>query len=777
MTTIQTSAINKEHIKFRYSEPYTSEASNMQMGINDVGAYKGANVVATGSTSITIATASGESLVLHRNPSNGITTVVRVTGSVPLDLSSVGWPLASDTKLYVFMTVDYQLNQDTTGSWQVVDSLGDIPSGAVRLATLDLLTGATGISSDDVRTDGDHRDKILRQMYMPIPRRSMLFGSPGRVRVQINGKIYFMGGDTTVPKSSRVLFRGFSNEVDEPLVGSDGGVIVAGDWFPSELSVTPLQASDMDEDLCYDSPWVAFDFGDTSDVSVDGSFSYLYYRAVALEDINNVARDFGFSMPPHTTEILGKDIVGYPDALSQDTLTSQLRALLNLCNKKVDETQRDAATNTWSLLWRSNNADVDGDVDEDTVSVYFNANGMLIAKGGYIGSSDSFRTNVGVYGDISVLRFDTDNGLSRMKRTLSPGESPLVLYMNSPGDWETYVESDEEDTTFENLSYGFNFDEWASVSFFGSADTGSTDKYVQLFSTAGGRIRVYWGGSSNNDVTSFMITWGCRWNEGTSEWYEVVSSSINVRALRIGSEGVQVLVKSKDDADYSTGWADTAWTTEWRWGDDGVGETTSYVSGEAKETLFIPFSFELSEAHVLAMANTSYNGPLLKNAVTFKERRATTPAGPFSFAAFAGGDFTPYNVTLEQISSVGAVVSADCQSILSLLSNVTALSYIDATRMNIPAPVPGTITDEANWFHVGQAIGIRGSDNPGMWVIKEVGFSLTPSPVFTLTIDNSGDNAVHGFTTTGSTSDVVYFVKPSDNGKQFISTVVMSFEK
>lgn len=633
MAEINSVAIANTKIKLRFTETYASEGANIQMGVNAKGAYRGAIVQESAGGAdqqVEIDPAGSDTVILHHNTWSGICTVVREAAKVTLDLSSQ-FPLSGAKTWYVYMTVDYALHADTEGKFAVGDT---IPTDAVRLATIEMAGSESVIENANIRTDGVHRDKVLGKRGVILRKMVEIAASPGRTRFQIPDKVSFVND---LSNRTRMSLRGAANQFFTPLRGSDGGQIVAGAWYADEVGGSPLGPGGMDGDYCYQSPWVALDFTNTVDASFSSAFKVVYYAYVPFDELEVGDWNVG-EVGAHTNDIWGKSQTGTPDSISTDTLVNQIAAILSLINGRIRRFHPNAATSTWQLLWRSNNVVNDADVDANTLSLYFNNKGLLLAQGGYVGNDGVWKLFVPAgssIGNVYAISFQDGVLAYRWKNVTAV---PAEMRLATTSDWDSYDQRTSSNLNLFEIARGFLFDEYGTVQMNATAD-GTNDKYLLILSLAAGNIRVYWGGDTDPDACWFRICFGCQWNDGAGAdglWQKSSSTLMNAWMISIGPSSVELAFKDKDDADYSTGW--TFWTSTWSL----VNSSNGYAAvqkGGMEEKILVPFKFVLSEEYVRAMRNASYVGPLLYEGINLRDQWSAPPSS-FSWDKFHSSENT-----------------------------------------------------------------------------------------------------------------------------------------
>lgn len=754
MSTIDYSDISSSKIKFRFSEPYASEGANVQMGVNLPGAYRGALIEAESPTPgetfrINIESGGTDSVVLHREAATGYCTVVRETSSVQMDCSGLSWPIASETTLYVFMTVDYTLGDDTTGRFEVVDDVGDIPADAVMLAHVVLPVDATAVLQEHIKTDGSKRAKVGRKKgVIALKRQDVPATALPRTGFEITDKVCWLGSGSSPQNRVRLGDDGILNGA--PLVGSDGGQIVASTWY-SYSGGSILSLGDMDEDGCYTNPWIAMNFNDTVDSSNTAGFSAWYWAYVPLDELNSEDRNAGF-FDTHTNSVHGKDIIGDPDSVGKGTLDDQLEALLSFINARMSMYNPNSAggTSVWHLMWRSNNVTDDADVDNDTLSLYWCDTGLLLAQGGYIDGDDFKVDAVGATGSVNVV-FILQRELYFATNLVSA--VPFSADMYTSGQWVQYKRSDGKGADFFNEDCEFNFYEHAKAIVRGTPNVGGSPLYAEILRLADGNIRVYWGGDSDRDNNELHICWGCKWNDSSSEWDKSSSSNFDARELVIGRNTISVKRKATTDSDYLTGWTNWTGTVSF--------DSILRISGSVTQKFIVPFKAVLSEDMVRGMRDTSYNGPTINEVMNLNFRRNASPSGAVTWTQIGSGslsnlqvvDSDPYYIHVSgDMDITGSLTSPTLQT-TGCFVNATSTIY---TTDDIP-------------LAVGQSIAVRGTVN-GSWVVKSITWN---SPGMDIVVeDEDGNNSLPNGDASGNTA---YVLDPEDAGKELIAFYTAEF--
>lgn len=766
MATIDTKTIANTKIKFRFAEPYASEASNIQMGVNLPGVYRGALIESDSPVSqkIYINKESGDtdSIILHRSSSDGICTVVRETSSVELDLGSA-WPISSDTTLYVYMDIDYDHVPQTSGNFSVVDSVGDIPADAVMLAHILIPSGASNIEQVYIKTDGSKRDKTIPKKGLLVQKQATISADTGATGFEITDRVCYLG-DTSLPKS-RISLRSASPypNIQVPLMGSDGGQICAGSWYDVEGG-TVLSISDMDEDGCYDNPWISMSFTDTVDNDYDNAFSVLYYAYVPFDEFEVVDQRTGF-ISSHANEMYVKDISGTPDDLSKGSLDTQLSSILSLINSRIRKYHPDVSSSSWSLLWRSNDVEDDADVDINTLSLYYCSKGFLFAQGGYITGSYSSGNMVvpsgSSTGNVTAISFANGSFINRWKNVTA---LPATLDLLDAGDWDSSESHTNSDIIYNILARSIGFDEYATVTMDGTYNAGSNPKYIEILDAAIGNLHVYFGGTTTS-TGGIIITFGAKWSEGTNKWIKSHTTSFDAYMFAVGGLGIRIFRKDKDDADYSGGWYGTDWTNEFI-------ITDEIRSGKVVEEVVVPFKIVMSEKYVLLFEDLSEVGPTIKESVNFKIKRDAVPT-TFTWSPLSG----------EKALLSKTVVSVDDSSLqVSGILDLTDQTYpAPLTRLNMhnkggsgtldPFESTNKIRVQSasipSYRTIGYSIGVRGSaNNEGAWtIISWTTGSDSGINYVEFTVDTK--NGMHNVTTEAySAGQYAYILTTDKNGTE-----------
>lgn len=625
------SSINSSKIKFRFAERYASDAANIQTGINLPGAYRGAEVLESAGgadTSFRIALGSdNDSLILHQNTTNGIATVVRMDATVIMDMSAQSWPMASDVEWVVYMTVDYQDNQDTTGAF-AVDIPASVPTDSVILAHIFMQSGDISILQSRIRTDGSYRDKVINKKGILL-RRKVGKTTSSATRFQLTGRISFV--DKTYNWAGKVrLVSGISSDIE--MIGGNGGEIYAGSWYTQETGGSAITLSDLDEDGCYTNPWISMVFFDVSESSWTGSFAAIYWELVELEDIDTddaIATDVN----PHANNVYCKENTTYPDAqLPSSSLTGQMSSLLNLIQNRIKTIHPTSPiTSTWVLLWRSNNIILDSTVDTDTVSVYFSSEGLLVCKGGYMSGSTDFCVNE--VGHCFLVFADDDRIYKMVKSFSSAPDSSDIHYDEAWDSWDRYEAGNVRFGT-SDIQRWFNFVEWGTANMDALPNESGRDYHLEILRLAE-HIRVYYTNPVNG--AAFEVACGCYWDDSTNLWKRVGTQSFDSVLYSFSRNGFVIFNKNKDDANWITGWSSSDFSVSWGFA-DGNDFTTLKLNGPIKEEWDVDFRVVLSNDLIKAMGRYSgWEGVSRGKRVYYRGERVVVPStGNFSVVKKSG---------------------------------------------------------------------------------------------------------------------------------------------
>jgi hypothetical protein len=753
MSIIDYTNISNSKIKFRFAEPYASEAANIQMGVNLPGAYRGAIVSAntTPDDKFLIKKASGDtdSIVLHRDSTTGVCTVVRETLDIELDCSGLSFPPGVETTLYVYMAVDYDDVPQTSGKFEVSDDSGDIPTDAVMLAHIILPSDATVIEQEYIKTDGSKRNKVDRKRGLIVLRRQdQPTTGLHRTGFEIEDRVCWLSSGSSPQNRVRLGDDGMLNGI--PLVGSDGGQIVASSWYDHDGG-TLLSLSDMDEDGCYTNPWVSMSFNDTVDTYNTSGFSVWYWAYVPFDEMNADEYNAGF-FETHTNSVTGKTIDGDPDSISNGQLDDQLEDMLSLINSRVSKYDSTLAggSSDWHLMWRSNNVVDDADVDNDTMSLYWCDTGMLLAQGGYIDGNDFKVDAAGATGSVSILF------LVQRKMYFVTGYVSSVPFSDNiygSSSWVHYKISDGNSVDFFNDDFQFDFREYAKAIMRAEPDTSGAPKFMEILRLADGNIRVYWGGDSDTDNNELLICWGCSWNNTSSEWEKTSSASFDARAIVIGRNNIALKRKATTDSDYLTGWSN--WTGTFSF------DSILRISGSVVQKFIVPFKAILSEDMIRGMRDTNYNGPTINEVMNLNFRRNASPAGSITWTQLGSGSLSDLQVVDSDPSYIHVTGDLDITSYLTSPTLQTTGCFVNSTST--------IYTTDDIPLAVGQSIAVRGTVN-GSWIVKSITWN---SPGMDIVVeDEDGNNSLPDGNAAGNTA---YVLDPSDAGKEIIAFYTAEF--
>lgn len=739
---IDTVSINNSKIKFRHTEKYTSSAANIQSSVNDPGVYQGCEVVATStpSQSIMIMMKDGASLALHHDYTNGYSTVVRETSDITLDLSSFDWPIVTGATWYVFLSVTYDENSETSGYWGVSD-LDGLPANAVKLATIYMPDGATTVIDAYIKYDGVNQDKPTKKRPILVRKKASIAASTGRTRFQIPDDVCFLGEDA---KPSNRVFLTHANDMYKPLSDPTYGFKINPlAWYPASTGSSPLTISDMNYDgVCY-GPWVAIS------PPYDGAFDVYYYSPLVLEDLDTSGDQVGFTSL-HATDIQCESVSDSPDSLSMGTLTSLITSLLSLVNNRVKSIHPTATDTSWILLWRSNNKTTDASVDNKTLSLYFKDKGMVLIGGGYL-VGDNVTVPSGVSSS-DVFAHSCDGALtipSFIKRwKLTSGPASMDLYSRT--DWDYYHETGKYVSRISQYM-DYISDVYSSVAMSGIPGSGGLGKYVEILRLCENELRVYY--SSASDDSSLIIATGVYWLNSTSKWLRASTASKNAMLFVISRKGIRVKTKLLTDANFATGWSDSEWSHETLFNAGSNPDIPVLTKGKSKETLLLPFQVTLNSGHIKAMWTASYNGPTLYASCNYRIQR-------FDGAAITDGDLnflaeSSYNLT--DISSTGDQYSRRVSGKFDILPLMKQYTVVSTT-----APDTIEIEGETSFWIPGQLIALRDTSLAENKILMIVDFTVSGGNTI-LTIDEFGGHSYVG--TSSASGRKIYTVHPEDENK------------
>jgi hypothetical protein len=665
------------------------------------------------------------------------------------------------------MTVSYDVSSQTSGSFKVVSDSGDVDTDAVMLAHVELPIGANEISQEYIKTDGTKRDKVARKRGILVQKRTTVptVGSP-RTGFTISDKVCWLGSDNHA--RNRVTLRQSGTQNYYPLVGSDGGEIASSNWR-NVSGGSILSGSDMDEDGCYENPWIDMSFGDTSDTYNTAGFEAFYYAYVPFDEANVADMDVGL-FGTHANDILCKSIADSPDSLSNGFLDTQMAGLLSLINDRIRHVHPDSASSSWTLLWRSNNVAVNSSVNRDTVSIYFKNTGFMLAHGGYISGTDFIVPSGSSTGNVFVEYVEDGVYHSKWKNVTSV---PATIPLSGDGGWDSTNDKYSNAFEFTNTYRSALFEEFGYAVMNADVDVGGNWKYIPLLQVADGNVRIYWGGSATHDLCGLVIVSGAYWSDASGAsglWIKTGSDSYHAFAMNISRSGISHWWKNKNDSDWSTGWADTGWSSYVRYGDLGIGAASFIAYGNNVEQIVVPFKFLLCEDYVRAFIDEAYTGPTLYEGVTFRLNWPVEPS-TLTFSKMSGAEETLSNLAVDTITDWGVKVSGKVTTMLDYLHEADLFPQISETYTLVRgAAGDGSqdyiyIDEDAENITSGQGVVVRekgGSGYNGMWIIKAVEQAFGG---IRLSID--AEDGLYRIPANAYDTDVyVYFLRKPDNGTE-----------
>ena len=630
-----TYGISETKIKFRYGEPYTSEASNVQMGINEQGVFRGALVQqeapSNPAKTIRINTEDGDSVILHRDSSTGFCVVVREIANVQLDLTSLfsdgGAIPAGGLTSYVYMTADYSINGSTTGAFEADATL---PTGAVALARIDLPAAATQVLDEYIRVDGSNRSRTTPKRFVLVKRQVEISAEVARTGFQLTGKICYMGEDTEDLNKSKVnLLQGGSNGF-RLLVGSDGGLVSAGSWYDAEGG-SYIGTSDMDEDGCYINPWILLRLSDTVDVSFDSAFYAAYHEAIPFDEWLISDETYGF-VGTHSNNVDIKAATGTPDSIPSGTLSDGLDSILGLINARIRTTHDGTSQSDYTLLWRSHDV-TDNEVTNDVISIYFKNSDIMMVTGGffYKPSTTEYIKRVAEEtsgtGKMSVIRFDGSD-MSLWKQAVFVTAYSMSLRLLVEEDWQTFKEEDFLfGTTLGVRKRGTKYAGWETHIFgeaggpLGYADAvmraipgdasvanNEVPSNILLLELAHLNIRIYWGDSVAENQGYLRIVYNATWDNDNGKWNRV-NTRYGPRSVRIGTAGLIM------EGQTSTASPWTSWSSYLGWN----GTVNCFQAhGKAEWCHFVAFKYQ----------TTTPGRTYYRAAINFRNKGVSVPTVP-----------------------------------------------------------------------------------------------------------------------------------------------------
>jgi hypothetical protein len=367
-------------------------------------------------------------------------------------------------------------------------------------------------------------------------------------------------------------------------------------------------------------------------------------------------------------------------------------------------------------------------------------------------------------GDVRVIYYEDDGGIFHMHRVLSGGEYPTSLSIDTPSNWDEFQRDDIDAFYHYNIPKELHYEETVGVEMSGTPDTGDNEEYVQLFSVAGGRIRAYWGGSSSFDNCRFLITFGCRWDDGDSRWKPTTGySGAWAWAISMENDEIKLLRQDTSDLDVYGGWGETNWTSGLIFHD---GTDSPKLDGPSTNIRRAIFRVRKIDEHIRRMIDPDWVGPKAIGFVTFGLKLGGISAtnissvhndGTLSDAASRSVlDSDWYSVTIESEYDIEDIADS-----------ITPIEF-DTTGDIV---LSGVTTNLA----IGQWVAIRSptSSNEGAWSIQSIAYSYDPPrTALTLLPHGSGPS-----TPTGSVTDeVMYYIAEDSAGDELWEQVTVTVE-
>jgi len=741
-----TSSIDSSRVKFRFAEQYSSEGSNIQTGVNIPGAYRGANVLeSSGGPDTAFRISSGsdsDSLILHQNNTNGMATVVRTESDVIMDMSSETWPIVSDVEWVVYCIVDYTLNTDTTAAFEV-DVPGMVPDDAVILAHIFMEAGDTSILQSRIRTDGSYRDKVLSKKGLLIRKRKDITVS-GATRFLLSGKISFACQDSDFKSKVKLSLQ---SNPETPLTGSNGGEIYAFTWYNQSSGGSMIGLSDLDEDGCYTDPWISIMLSDVPETTWTGTFSAIYWEFVNFEDIDTTD-DIAGGINTHANNVVCKENVAYTDPLYANFLTGQTDSILSMIHNRIRSQHPTSPTpSIWTLLWRSNNATSNMDVDNGTVSVYFSSEGMLVCKGGYVSGISGFYINE--TGETTVVFID-DGAIYKMTKNFTSAPTSVDMYNGIYWDsWDKWEAGSVEFGT-DDVQRIFNFVEWGTVMMDAVPDEGGREFRLEILRLVD-HIRVYYTNPTYS--ASIEIACGCYWDDSASLWRRVGTQSYNSVLYSFSRSGFTIYNKDRTDSNWTTGWTNAQWSVNWRFA-YGNDFTAVKLYGPIREEWDIDLKVVLSNDLIRSMGSSAvWTGVSRGEILNYRGERTVNPSvGDFVVSKNYGLDAV---VNVSGPTGWGASVSGA----IDLLSTLEGPSIYALSTNTI------ALTGWNLGIDPGAYICLRGDGTNKAWMVKEV-YQLSGASNYTSCIV---ETVGPGNVPTSIGTKVAYYIPSSDLGDEVVA--------
>lgn len=551
---LQTRQIAESKIKLRWNERYVSEGVNIQNSINSRGIYRGGFIEETATPSGSFRVTPGadvDTTLLHFQSADGIATVVRFTTDQVLDMSAQ-LPAVGDLTWYVYISVSYATYSDTTGVIEVSDVA---PTGdEIMLGVIDIPNGSTTIENSMVRTDGSARTKTAFKRGIIVRKAEEIPALASRTSFQLTGKVYDFSASGISPATvtDKMELRG--QLYREPLRGVNGKVIRVGPWYKDAGLTQPVLTADLDEDGCYDSPYIAMSFAGTGGSDYSGAFWSLYWGYVPMDEIPNGLSDdvFYFEAPDHSDDMYAPDLTGTPDSVSSQVLSGTLQAMMGFVNGRIRTIAPDSSPADWVLLWASN---ANGGGSNQT-NIYWKNGDFAMITNGTLSGNNATPNSPG------TMRVWTQSFNTYMRKSVAT----VALDITNSAVWDEYRQNNSGIEEFIlPLAKQFVFDGYPQV----RADISAVSNF-QLFTlldmTDFG-TRIYMGGSGETEP-SLYLSFNCSWDNTNDEWVRD-SGLADSWVLRAGSGGL--FFGKKNAPGSSTPWALTAWDESFHFGQIGSG--------------------------------------------------------------------------------------------------------------------------------------------------------------------------------------------------------------
>lgn len=626
MTEFYSTAIDISKIKFRWEEPYASEAGNRQMSAFPPGIYRGgqSGPMAVPSKSFRVgpdidgSSLFQDSLYVVFDEAAGFAVAILDTSTLTFDMtarfSGGGGTIPSDITWWAWVEADYATGVPTSATYKVADS--SPPAGAVVLAKINMLTGNTTIETSNFdesartlplptkRKDGayvsgdqwygvlsgeeawniptsDHKEAMNNAATAPTASNPFVTKAdssdkyfaeatyvpktiaPAATKFQLNG--WFYVGKGTGSEAIRYFsLRRSENGGRLPLYVSPGGDehFITG-IIKADESGAVNPATDADAQGFYANPWIYFS------PSYTGYLLLFCYEKKMLSTVDQapakMIANAGAMKYPHATNVINRSQSSTPDSLTSLNVNSSLAELLSYINARVKTNYPSAAAPvTWTKVWQSDQL-AEGSQDENSITIYFKSGEwMLVVGASFNGTLMKGPTSVGFGVDASMLYLG-GAGFYIGKKTaiVTPDDT-----------WDPFDEDEWSSVIYNDNS--------ALVNFYGGGMS-STDSAIWMRNGAYLRgatpssgtlddwLLIYDTGQQHTKIyygldgadCRFAITKNAYWHQGSGKWRPFLGTA-NSFVLEVGPDGIVLLKEDKDDPlhEITTGWTHAQWTSK-----------------------------------------------------------------------------------------------------------------------------------------------------------------------------------------------------------------------